>query len=503
MSPHTNRRSRRMKANFFANMKISRKLVAVFLATSVIAMCVNIFIYLNLNQALEKINSVFSSNISFNELSDSLNKTHQGLTGFLETKGTDDFELYYASSLDVKNISRSLNSNVADNSIKLSERDIRNMLDTYLKTADEAVTAKRGRKIDEYTAKYEECTRIKDYLNTYIYSVNNEQFRTNSETYMALVNSLRYTEIMSMLIFAVASVMNVLLIVILTSTITRPLTRLSAKADEISQGSPENVEPLEVYSDDEVGKVTRAFNEMLASIKDYIARIRTQLITQSEMKEKNLLMETHLKDAQLKYLQSQINPHFLFNTLNAGAQLAMMEGADRTVEYIRNMADFFRYNVKKSSETVKLSEEIELVDSYMYILNVRFAGEMLFEKDIDESLLNVMVPSMIIQPLVENSIKYGIKDLEPGEGKVTLSVYREDKMCCIRVSDNGIGTDEEIIEKIMNHEKKPSETRGVGITNVMSRLDLYYNNKEVFEMKSRKNEGTHVTIKIPLEDTNV
>ncbi|MCR4766551.1 MAG: sensor histidine kinase [Saccharofermentans sp.] len=489
---------------FLSNMKISRKLVAVFLATSVIAMCVNLFIYINLNQALGKINSVFSSNISLNELSDSLNQTHQGLTGYLETKGTDDLELYFASYLNVKQMMRLLNSNVTDNNVKLAERDIREMLDTYLKTADEAVQAKRGRNIDEYTAKYNECTRIKDYLNTYIYSVNNEQFRTNSENYMALVNSLRYTEIMSMLIFAVASVMNVLLIIILTSTITRPLTRLSSKAEEIiSAGSPENIEPLEVRSGDEVGKVTMAFNEMLASIKDYIARIRTQLITQSEMKEKNLLMETHLKDAQLKYLQSQINPHFLFNTLNAGAQLAMMEGADRTVEYIRNMADFFRYNVKKSSETVKLSEEIELVDSYMYILNVRFAGEMLFEKDIDESLLNVMVPSMIIQPLVENSIKYGIKDLEPGEGKVTLSVYREDGFACIRVSDNGIGTDEEIIEKIMNHEKKPSETRGVGITNVMSRLDLYYNNKEVFEMKSRKNEGTHVTIKIPLEDTNV
>ena len=492
-----------MKADFFANMKISRKLVAVFLATSIIAMGVNIFIYLNLNQALEKINSVFSSNISLNELSDSLNKTHQGLTGFLETKGTDDFELYFASSMEVERMSRRLSSNVTDNSMKLSERDISNMLDTYLKTADEAVTAKRGRKIDEYTAKYEECSKIRDYLNTYIYSVNNEQFRTNSETYTALVNSLRYTELMSMLIFAVASVMNVLLIIVLTNTITRPLTRLSAKAEEISNGNPEDVEPLEVYSDDEVGKVTKAFNGMLGSIKDYIARIRTQLITQSEMKEKNLLMETHLKDAQLKYLQSQINPHFLFNTLNAGAQLAMMEGADRTVEYIRNMADFFRYNVKKSSETVKLSEELELVDSYMYILNVRFAGEIIFEKDIDESLLNVTVPSMIIQPLVENSIKYGIEDLEPGEGKITLSVFREGNCCCIRVSDNGIGTDEEIIEKIMNHEKKPSETRGVGITNVMSRLDLYYNNKEVFEMKSRKNEGTHVTIKIPLEDANV
>ena len=492
-----------MKANFFANMKISRKLVAVFLATSVIAMGVNIFIYFNLNQALNKINSVFASNISLNELSDGLNKTHQGLTGYLETKGTDDLELYFASYQNVKVMMRQLNSNITDSNVKLSERDIRNMLDTYLKTADEAVQAKRGRNIDEYTAKYNECTKIKDYLNTYIYSVNNEQFRTNSENYMALVNSLRYTEIMSVLIFAVASVMNILLIIILTSTITRPLTRLSAKADEISQGSPENVEPLEVYSEDEVGKVTRAFNEMLASIKDYIARIRTQLITQSEMKEKNLLMETHLKDAQLKYLQSQINPHFLFNTLNAGAQLAMMEGADRTVEYIRNMADFFRYNVKKSSETVKLSEEIELVDSYIYILNVRFAGDILFEKEIDESLLGVMVPSMIIQPLVENSIKYGIKDVEPGEGKITLSVYREGDNCCIRVSDNGIGTDEDIIEKIMSNEKKPSETRGVGITNVMERLDLHYNNREVFEIKSKKNEGTQVTIKIPLEAGNV
>ena len=488
---------------FLANMKISRKLVAVFLITSVIAMGVNLFIYINLNTAMDKINQVFSSNISLNELSNNLNEIHQGLTGYLETNGTDDLQLYYSSSQSMNLMLKELNDTVTDNSVKLAERDIRNMITSYMKTADEAILAKRGRNIDEYTNKFNECSRIRDYLNTYIYSVNNEQFKTNSDNYRALTGSLRYTEMMSMLVFAAASLMNILLIIILTNTITRPLTRLSAKAVEISSGNPENVEPLEVISDDEVGKVTRAFNEMLGSIKDYIARIRTQLITQSEMKEKNLLMETHLKDAQLKYLQSQINPHFLFNTLNAGAQLAMMEGADRTVEYIRNMADFFRYNVKKTSETVKLSEEIELVDSYIYILNVRFAGEINFVKEIDESLLDVNVPSMIIQPLVENSIKYGIKDIEPGLGKVTLSVFREDNNACIRVSDNGIGTDEEIIEKIMNHEKGPSETRGVGITNVMARLDLYYNSKEVFEIKSRKNESTLVTIKIPMEEGNV
>ena len=253
---------------FLANMKISRKLVAVFLITSVIAMGVNLFIYINLNTAMDKINQVFSSNISLNELSNNLNEIHQGLTGYLETKGTDDLQLYYSSSQSMNLMLKELNDTVTDNSVKLAERDIRNMITSYMKTADEAILAKRGRNIDEYTNKFNECSRIRDYLNTYIYSVNNEQFKTNSDNYRALTGSLRYTEMMSMLVFAAASLMNILLIIIMTNTITRPLTRLSAKAVEISSGNPENVEPLEVISDDEVGKVTRAFNEMLGSIKD-------------------------------------------------------------------------------------------------------------------------------------------------------------------------------------------------------------------------------------------
>ena len=98
----TTRRERRMKANFFANMKISRKLVAVFLATSLIAMGVNIFIYFNLNQALDKINSVFASNISLNELSDNLNKLHSGLTGYLETKGSLCVSAIFPDSISKK-----------------------------------------------------------------------------------------------------------------------------------------------------------------------------------------------------------------------------------------------------------------------------------------------------------------------------------------------------------------------------------------------------------------
>ncbi|MBQ5675913.1 MAG: histidine kinase, partial [Lachnospiraceae bacterium] len=127
-------------------------------------------------------------------------------------------------------------------------------------------------------------------------------------------------------------------------------------------------------------------------------------------------MENHLKDAQLKYLQAQINPHFLFNTLNAGAQLAMMEDANRTYEYIQKVAELFRYNIKKSNEIVTLREEIDLIDNYIYILNVRFSGEIQYIKQIEEAVKDkldeITLPGMILQPIIENSVNYGIRNID-------------------------------------------------------------------------------------------
>lgn len=490
--------------HYFKNLKLRHKLVLVFLLTSLASLGINIFVYANLNVALGKMDAVYSSNISLNNISDSLEKIHMSLTGFLETKGTDELEAYYKYSQEITRQLYDLNNTATDNTSKLTERNIRKMTDSYLSVAEAAVAAKRGRKIMEYTRRYEECQELYNYLNVYIYSLNNEQFKNNSENYKELMHSMQLSEVLCLSIFAIVSVLNILLIIIMTGRITMPLTKLSEKANEISDKSPEKVEPLEVRYNDEIGTVTKAFNQMLMSIKEYIRRIRAQMVTESAMKEKSLLMENHLKDAQLKYLQAQINPHFLFNTLNAGAQLAMMEGADRTNEYIRNMADFFRYNVKKDNEVVTVSEEIGLVDSYIYILNVRFSGDIRFRKVIDETLLNVRVPSMIIQPLVENSIKYGTPDPENGgeRGEVVLSLYKKDDMACIEVSDNGPGMPREMVEKILARESvgtDQDETKGIGLNNVISRLDLFYDGREGIDIISTEGEGTRIIIKIPME----
>ena len=220
--------------------------------------------------------------------------------------------------------------------------------------------------------------------------------------------------------------------------------------------------------------------------------------TERKHKEKELLMESHLKDAKLKYLQAQINPHFLFNTLNAGAQLAMMEGADRTYTYVQRVADFFRYNIKKDQDEVTLAEEISLVDTYIYILNVRFAGDIHFTKEIDESLLNVKLPGMTLQPIVENSVNYGIRNID-WQGEIKLKVYRQDDTVCISIKDNGIGISKEKLEKILSGKYHADEgltdSNGVGLDNVINRLNLYFGENDVIDIISEgENKGTETII---------
>ncbi|MBP5624264.1 MAG: sensor histidine kinase [Lachnospiraceae bacterium] len=354
-----------------------------------------------------------------------------------------------------------------------------------------------------YRQRYEEASDLYGYINTYINSLNNEQFKENSENYREMINAFRVFEMIGNVILFTVIISNAVLILRLTAAIIQPLKSLTGMASEVSNGNFD-IEPLPVYSEDEIGVVTKTFNQMVVSIQNYIVRIRESVKVEQQLKEKELMMEAHLKDAQLKYLQAQINPHFLFNTLNAGAQLAMMEGADKTYEYVKIMAEFFRYNVKKGSETVTIGEELELVDNYIYILNVRFSGDIKYEKDIDKKLLGVEMPSMILQPIVENCVNHGIRDML-GEGKIKISVYSIENTACIRVEDNGIGMSEETIQNLMSG--KPAEkddkksSAGIGMDNVMARLKLFVGSDDVMSIESEgEGKGSKFTIYLDMKE---
>ena len=482
--------------NKFRNLPLRIKMTGISLAVNMLVFIINIVLLLAMNQMSEKIDTVYRANLQLNEISSSIKHVQESMTEYLDTKTSDSLEDYYRSSQTFSELTDALGDEITESRPGRMERSIKNMAAAYLEEVGQTVDAKRGRNVEKYRSHYEEATKLYSYINTYIYSLNNERFKDNTESYREMLSAFRRFELAGNVIMGAVILVTALLILNLTSRLIRPLRSLTGMANEVGKGNFE-ISAVPVESSDEIGVVTKAFNKMVASIQEYIEKMRQSAETERILKEKELMMETHLKDAQLKYLQAQINPHFLFNTLNAGAQLAMMEGADRTYEYVQVMSEFFRYNVKKGDRTVTIGEELELVDHYIYILNVRFSGDIHYEKEVDPSLTDVEMPSMILQPIVENCVNHGIREMM-GEGKIKMSVYALDDTACIRIEDNGSGMDEETVDRLRNgrpvsDDKKDSN--GIGMDNVFARLKLFTGTDDCLSIESDgPGKGSRFTI---------
>lgn len=485
--------------NRWKDLTLQQKLTALFVLTAVIILAVNLYMYALLNAMTGRVEQVYDSNLQLNDLTEHLNQVHSNVKEYLMTKSSDSMENYYRSEQDYREQLTGLNSTITADERLITEKNIASLSETYLELTEEIIQAKRGRNVERYSKLYEKADKLHGQILAFIYSLNNDQFKENSVNYRALVNSLRYTEFLSMAILLIVMLGNISLIMFSTKSITEPLHKLADAAGRVADGNFE-IDKLPVESMDEVGVVTKTFNQMVESIRNYIEQLRLTMERENQMKERELMMQSHLKDAQLRYLQAQINPHFLFNTLNAGAQLAMMERARRTEELLENLAEFFRYNVRKNCQDATLEEELRLVDNYIYILNVRFSGEIHYEKDVDKSLLQTRIPSMSLQPLVENAVNHGIRGIDR-EGRIEVSVQKLNDAICISVWDNGIGMEPEQIRQVLAGHAGESDQKvgsnGVGVKNVMERLELYYHGKAKFEIFSEgKDMGTEMLITV-------
>jgi two-component system sensor histidine kinase YesM len=430
-----------MKKNERKPLSIQKKLVMLFMMTSLIVIVVNIIMFISINNIIREINRVYTTNVLINELSASIDSIQGSMTEYLNTKSTDSMKEYFDAEQKYKDDLLALENEKVGGDTDIMMENVVNLSDTYLTLTEETIQSKRGRIIEKYKVYYEDSTDVYSYINSYIYSMNNEQFKYNSANYSTLTKSFGSLETATVLILLAVSLVDIIFASVITKNLMDPV------------------------------------------------------------QEREIIMESHLKEAQLRYLQAQINPHFLFNTLNAGAQLAMMEGADRTYDYIQNMAAFFRYKIKRDGNDTTLADEIGLVDNYIYILNVRFSGEIHFTKSVNDSLTSVPVPGMILQPIVENSVNYGIRNIER-EKKILLEVFGDGDNVCVRVTDNGEGMSQERITEVMNGSAGVNpvmkDSNGVGLKNVMSRLELYYGKKDILRISSEgKDRGTVVDIVIP------
>jgi sensor histidine kinase YesM len=254
-----------------------------------------------------------------------------------------------------------------------------------------------------------------------------------------------------------------------TKTIIKPIHLLSAV---MSNFSKENIRvQLPVTREDEAGKLTEAFNTMTKKISDLI-------FSEYESTIKLRTAELRQKETQLQYLRAQINPHFLYNTLDNIRIKAALNNDNDVADMIMLLVEFFRGNMEQNSHAVPIAHELNLIEIYLNLMRYRYPN-LKVEFDLDGELKDIEIPSMILQPIVENSLLHGLKSVNY-KGKITISVYRDKiqkDIIIITISDNGKGISREVREKL---EKSFMETESdkkqshIGIINIQQRLRMFY-----------------------------
>jgi len=270
--------------------------------------------------------------------------------------------------------------------------------------------------------------------------------------------------------------------IFLSTVIARPIKKLMRNITLVEKGLFDNLPVID--SNDEIGELSRRFNRMSSELKQLVSRI------QKEEKEKAM--------AEIRALQSQINPHFLYNTLGSVKWIASMQKADKIVEMTEALISILRYTAKLESSMVTLREEIDNIRNYIIIQNVRYYNRIQLQIQVDDSLLDNRMPKLILQPIVENAIFHGFAELED-EGIITVRAHRYDEGIQIEISDNGAGIDPATAEWL-NRELRSAEniqTSGIGLPNVQRRIQLHYGDRYGIGFHSAQGQGTTFVITLP------
>ena len=220
------------------------------------------------------------------------------------------------------------------------------------------------------------------------------------------------------------------------------------------------------------------------------------------MAQRQVQLETErlLSQAEFKALQSQINPHFLFNTLGAISQLAIVDGSERTADAIFSLSALLRRSLNTHDTTPQLRDELAGIDEYLNIKRLLYRDRIRYVREVDPECLSLRVPLFTLQPIVENALLHGLEP-KPEGGTLTLSIRREDGYAVIRIDDDGCGCDAETARRISEDDQEGGRTdlTGIGMRNVVGRLSSRFGPDFSWDFQSAPGQGTRVTLRLPMK----
>lgn len=316
---------------------------------------------------------------------------------------------------------------------------------------------------------------------------DNHLYMIKSIPYASLYKSAKETAFMNTIIALLALIVVLIITIIISFKITAPIKVLIEKMKKAEQGIFET--DFEIVGQDEIGMLGRHFKSMVLQINRLI--------------DKEYKLQLENKSSQLKVLQSQINPHFLYNSFQSIGTLALKMNAVPVYTLLTSLSAMMRYSMDMREEMVPFSKEINHSQSYLALQKQRFEDELDVTLTLDPNTYEILIPKMILQPIIENCFKHGFSD-NMEDAKISIRSYREDDYLVLIVQDNGKGISRERLERIRNRlyhnkgRKAGKEGESIGLKNIYDRLQLYYGRQAMLEMESIENNEFTVMIHIPV-----
>ncbi|MFD0714588.1 sensor histidine kinase [Paenibacillus sp. GCM10027626] len=274
----------------------------------------------------------------------------------------------------------------------------------------------------------------------------------------------------------------VILALLITKSITRPLQRIKETVKRVKQGDL-NVS-LDLEFRDEIGELALEFNRMVS---------RTKSLMQSHVEE-----EKRRKEYELAAIQAQINPHFLYNTLESICGLAELKRNDDIIKVVNQLARFYRGVLSQGSPIITIGEELLITQHYLDILKVRYGDKLNYTIDADPAIRSCATVKLLLQPLVENSVYHGLKH-KRGKGQIAIKAFPQGGRIVLEVTDNGAGMEAETARRLLRPAYEAPDSKSFGVKSANERIKLYFGPEYGLQIASSPGEGTKITITLPMQ----
>ena len=492
-----------MLRNIWLTISIKKK-IGIFAAMVILIMALSAtFSICIMNFSLGGFNTILNDNSRCHDFQEALDLEIESFADYIRDATPDTRDQYVLSCVRTERCLRSLPFDYARIGTERYARtwSILNGYETYQAYRDEL--AETQVRESDFVERLYRVYKMQEYLQTYARRLVQVTLKEGNDSYQEKVPVFYNMPYLILAISAVLMGFVMFLTKILSNALVSPAVLLAQCARKIAKNDFTGEDPS-VENRDEMGELVRAFNKMKRSTKGYIDTLKenhrmSELLHREEIER--VEMEKQLSGVRLELLKSQINPHFLFNTLNMIACMAKLEEAVTTERMISSMSSLFRYNLKTSEQIVTLARELKVVQDYMYIQQMRFGSRILYSCDLKVDAEQAMIPAFTLQPVVENAMVHGLSKKEQG-GRVHVRIWEQGKRLVISVADTGLGMSEERLAEVTEAMKERRTSRiGIGLGNIYKRIHMMYKQGE-FRIASIEGRGTVIQMFIPQEKHN-